>query len=376
LGQALSLRPGAWRRLALPGSLAAALLALAVVGSAAQAAAGRPTGSALIFGIYPGGGAGTVGPGGATTPENPSKRLAALQQLRVAGRPFVLHIYASYSGLYSLTPAEQVGRDLAQYTAAGFRVELVLTYRPADRNPARDVTGFADFVRSAVLAFGSNPGFVSLQVTNEANVRHAPSAADGYYAGAEDALIRGVIAAKAEARKNGFPQIAVGFNWAYSLRPGEAAFWRRLDQRGGMAFRASLDWVGLDVYPGTWGPRIPSGNLAAASRRMMLDSLSAMRSRFMPLARLPLTVPLHISENGYPTGPRRSEGMQAAVMRSAITTAAANRNRYHITDYRWFDLRDARSSGNNFESQYGLMHDDYTPKHAFGVYRNLVAALG
>jgi hypothetical protein len=328
----------------------------------------------LTFGIYPGGGAGTVGPSGPTAPEDPAKRLVALQQLRAPGRPFVLHIYASYSGPGSSSPAAQVGQDIAQYTAAGFEVELVLTYRPTDGNPSSDVPGFADFARSAVRSFGSNPRFVALQVTNEANVGGAPNAADGYYPGAQDALIQGVIAAKAEARKHGFAQAAVGFNWAYSLDPGETAFWRRLDG-GGAAFRGSLDWVGLDVYPGTWGPKL-GGDLTAATTKTMLDSLKAIRGRFMPMAGLSSSVPLHVSENGYPTGPGRTQAMQATVMQAAVSTVNTNRSTYHITDFRWFDLRDADSSATSFESQYGLMHDDYTPKAAFAVYRNLVRALG
>ncbi len=395
--------PGRWARLAdlahlatLLPSLAAALLVAAVVSPGVLAAVREPSAHKsmnlrrlrfrpaptqtatpappLTFGIYPGGGAGTVGPAGPTAPEDPAKRLAALQQLRAPGRPFVLHIYASYSGPGSSSPAAEVGQDIAQYTAAGFQVELVLTYRPADGNPSSDVPGFADFARSAVRSFGSNPGFVALQVTNEANIGGAPNAADGYYAGAQDALIQGVIAAKEEARKDGFAQVAVGFNWAYSLDSRERAFWKGLG-RGGAAFRGSLDWVGLDVYPGTWGPQL-GGDLTAAATKTMLDSLTALRSRFMPMAGLSSGVPLRVSENGYPTGPGRTEAMQVTVMQAAISTVDANRSTYHITDYRWFDLRDADSSGTSFESQYGLMHDDYAPKAAFAVYRNLVATLG
>lgn len=329
----------------------------------------------LIFGIYPGGGAGTVGPGGPTVPEDPTKQLADLRQLRPAGRPFVLHLYASYSGPGSSSPAEQVGQQIAQYTHAGFQTELVLTYRPGDHKPAGDAPAFAAFARSAVRSFGPNPAFVALQVTNEANIGNAPNAADGYYAGAQDALIDGVIAAKAEARKNGFEQLAVGFNWAYSLDAAETGFWRTLGKRGGAAFRDSLDWVGLDVYPGTWGPKTAGGDLAAEATRTMLDSLRTLRSNML-LAGLAPSVPLHVSENGYPTGPKRTEAMQVTVMRAAITAVSAHRTTYNVTDYRWFDLRDADSSHPSFESRYGLLHDDYTPKAGFAVYRNLVATLG
>ena len=374
------------RRTSRATALVATLLGLLGATSLASAAAGagvRATGTAaesvsrtarpMVFGIYPGGGAGTVGLAGKTVPENPTKRLAALEQLRPRGHPFVLHIYANYSGPACPSPAEQVGSDIASYTAAGFQVELVLTYRPAEPNPAGDVPGFAEFARSAVRSFGSNPSFVALQVTNEVNIRNAPDAADGYYPGAEDALIQGVIGAKAETRRHGFGQVRVGFNWAYSLDSHEAAVWRALGERGGAAFRGSIDWVGLDVYPGTWGPRVTQGDLQAITTKTMVEALGALRERFMPLAGLPSSVPLHISENGYPTGPNRTQAMQVAVMHAAIKAVEENRSQYHITDYRWFDLRDAHSSGGSFEGQYGLMHDDYTPKAAFAAFRQLVA---
>jgi hypothetical protein len=51
------------------------------------------------------------------------------------------------------------------------------------------------------------------------------------------------------------------------------------------------------------------------------------------------------------------------------------RGTYRVTDYRWFDLRDHNSSSQNFQQHYGLMRDDYTPKPAYGVYRDLVRRL-
>ena len=48
------------------------------------------------------------------------------------------------------------------------------------------------------------------------------------------------------------------------------------------------------------------------------------------------------------------------------------RGTYNVTDYRWFDLRDHNSSGPSFQQHYGLLRDDYSPKPAFGAYRELV----
>jgi hypothetical protein len=329
----------------------------------------------LVFGIYPGGAAGTVGPSGPVAPEDPAKRLAALERLRAPGAPFVLHIYAGYTGPGGWTVAQQVGDEIAQYTAAGFEVELVLTYRPADGGSPQDVSGFEEFVRQTISTFGSNPGFVSLQVTNEANVMGAPNASDGSYAGAEDALIGGVIAAKAATRARGFKQMRVGFNWAYAGNVDERAFWSYLGRKGGAAFVSALDWVGLDIYPGTWGQAI-SGSLSSGTAAAMNTALTELRRVYLPRAGIPSRVPLHVSESGYPTGPGRTPAMQVEAMRAAVDSVVAGQRTFNITDYRWFDLRDAVSASSDFQSQYGLMTDTYVPKPAFFTYQALVASLG
>lgn len=320
--------------------LLASLVALLVVG-AGPAGGGvdrqARTAPHLTFGIYPGGSAGTVNGGGRASPDDPGRQLAALERLRAPGRPFVLHLYAAYSGPGSASAAEQVGSEVGAYTAAGFEIELVATYRPADRAPARDVPGYVAFVRDAVRALGPNPRFVSLQVTNEVNVRAAPDAADGSYAGAVDALIRGVIAAKAEAHRHGLGRLAVGFNWAYSLDRAEPGFWQQLG-RGGPAFRRALDWVGIDVYPGTWGPRSAGRDLPSATTKTMRRALATLRNRFMRLAHIPPGTALHVSENGFPTGPRRTEAMQSAVLKAAVAAVDTQR----ATSRR----RGGRTSGN------------------------------
>ena len=96
----------------------------------------------------------------------------------------------------------------------------------------------------------------------------------------------------------------------------------------------------------------------------------------MPLAGIPGNVALHVSENGFPTGPGRTDAMQVTAMKAAIETVDRDRGKYNITDYRWFDLRDGDSADTSFESQYGLLRDDYAPKPALDVFRALVAKLG
>jgi hypothetical protein len=355
----------------LAGVLLAAVLRPA--GDAAEAARpeARSTSTApLVFGIYPGGAAGTVGPAGRTRPEDPSSRLARLEQLRGGSRPFVLHLYDSFtSRADSDTLPPQLAEEIAGYLAREFQVELVLTYRPAD--PGGDVAGFVEFVRSRVRQLGPHAGVTSIQVTNEANVDGAPSAADGAYRGARDALVQGVIAAKDEATRGGFEQLKVGFNWAYQLGPAERRFWASLGRK---AFAKSVDWVGLDVYPGTWGPARTSRTVPGV-RKATIEALHVLRHEFLPLAGLG-KVPLHVAEAGYPTGPGRSARRQARVLRAIVKAVSDHRREYGVTGFRWFDLRDADSASASFESQYGLLRDDYGLKPGFHAYRKVIAKHG
>ncbi len=335
----------------------------------ARGAAARP----LVLGIYPGGAAGTVGPAGAVRPEVGALRLRALRTLRGATRPFVVHLYDAYARSSDADAVpDWLAAQIAEYTDHGFQVELVLTYRPERADG--DVDGFTRFVRARVRQLGPEPLVTHLQVTNEVNVRGAPGAADGAYRGARHALVRGVVAAKDEARRGGFDGLRVGFNWAYQLGPAETAFFASLRATGGRAFARAVDWVGLDAYPGTWGPALPPGDVATAVRSATFDALRTLRRDLLPLARLSRAA-LHVSESGYPTGPGRPEATQETVLRAAVQAVADARRAYGVTGFRWFDLRDADSSSASFESHYGLLRDDYAPKPAFEAYRELIATL-
>ncbi len=333
----------------------------------------RATGTPLRFGIYPGGPVGTVSATAQPVPENPGKRLSALQQLR-SGHPLVAHIYDIYTGgSVDASFTAEVAQQIDQYTTHGILVELVDEYRPADANPSADVPGFVGFVRETVRSFGGNPRLVSLQVTNEANMTTASDASDGYYPGVDDALIAGVEAAGAEISEDGYSQLQVGFNWAYLNNSSSEQFFAYLGQHGGGAFAQAVDWVGVDAYPATWGS---SGETPAEASSVMVNSLRVLRECLLPLAGIPNGTPLHVSESGYPTSATRSPAAQASYLRAEITAVSAFRTQYNVSDYRWFDLRDSNTGDPNFESHYGLLLDDYSPKPAFSVFQRLIARLG
>jgi hypothetical protein len=358
------------------------LLALPATGHAIAMTCSVPVGTTgaasqtpLRFGIYPGGPVGSVNPKAPPRPEDPAKRLATLQAL-AGSHPFVVRLYSAWTGDAS---ADDVGgwldRQIADYTTAGLEVELVVRYKPAEADPGTAPAAFADYIRGIVRRYGSDPHFVSLQVTNEANLPGAPDASDGAFAGAAEAVVKGVIAAKDESRRRGYRQLGIGFSWAYDERPEASTnFWATLGRIGGSKFVDAVDWVGLDTYPGTWVPQIPLSSLVPGlAAGAVKESVRSLRDCLMPLAGLGNATTIHIAENGFPTGAGRSQELQSQVLVAMVHSVDAIRAAYGITDYRWFDLRDSSSADPSIESQYGITRDDYSPKPAFATYRDLIA---
>jgi hypothetical protein len=332
-----------------------------------------PAGARLRFGITPAGRAGALGPPVPVTPGSRPQTLDALRRLRPPRGALVLRL----NRFFWSEGSEGFRRFLRRatgYTNRGFPVELQLRYHP---NPGQEgrIGRWLRFVRHVTRAFGRNPRVVALQVANEVNFYPiAPDASDSSYAGAQEALVRGVTAAHQVKVRRGYRQLGIGFNWAYRTDPNrEATFWGYLRDHGGRAFRRAVDWVGLDAYPGTiFPPTEPPGQEGVG----LVAAMSQLRECFMPIAGLGSGVPIHIEENGWPTGPGRSESEQEAALRSMVSAASTYRGNYNVTEYRWFDLRDHNSSGPNFQQHYGLLRDDYSEKPAFAAYRELVRTLG
>ena len=333
-------------------------------------------GPALRFGITPGVQTGQLGTGPQPprTPEDPAQQVAALHKLVPPGQdtPFVLRLHRFF-----WSDGEQgIQRFLEladRYTNEGFLVELQLRYHPMAEQEG-DIPAWTAFVREVVDRFGPNPRVVAIQVTNEVNLADSPDSSDGAYDKGEEALVKGVLAAKDEARRRGFDQLEIGFNWAYRSTPqADNAFWAYLRDNGGPEFVAALDWIGLDAYPGTFFPPVES---PGGERDGMVNAMSSLRC-FAARAAIPESIPIHVEENGFPTGPTpdRSEQRQVEVMGTLIRAVHDFRGTYDVSDYRWFNLRDGDSTSPNFQVRYGLLHDDYTEKPAFGTYRDLIAEL-
>jgi hypothetical protein len=101
-----------------------------------------------------------------------------------------------------------------------------------------------------------------------------------------------------------------------------------------------------------------------------------MRECYMPKAGFGSRVPLKIEETGWPTGPDRSEAEQKEILRQFVNTTHRYRGTYNITDFRWFGLRDNNSQGPDYQSYFGLLRDNYSPKPGFYEYLTRVSKLG
>ena len=340
--------------------------------TSADAVQAKP-GPALRFGITPGVQTGQLGTGPQPprTPEDPAQQLAALGKLVPPGRPFVLRLHRFFWS--EGEPGVQRFLALAdRYTRAGYFVELQLRYHPSAAQEG-DVAAWTRFVRRVVDRFGPNRRVVAIQVTNEVNLPDSPDSSDGAYEGGRDALIQGVIAAKDEARRRGYRQLEIGFNWAYRYTPqGDQSFWNYLRDHGGPAFLASLDWIGLDVYPGTF---IPPVDTEGGERDALVNAMTSLRC-YARGAGIGDSVPIHVEENGWPTSPpTRSYERQVTALETQVRAFHDFRGTFNVSDYRWFDLRDSDSTSPNFQQQYGLMTDTYQEKPAFARYRSLIAEL-
>lgn len=331
----------------------------------------RKPGPAMRFGIGPLVQAGQIGPlPAAALPEQPERTDAALDRLRPAGGAFVLRL----NRFFWSDGEAGFQRYLAladRFTRRGYLVELQVRYHPSPSQEG-DIAAWTRHVREVVRRFGSNPRVVGLQIANEVNFTFSADSSDGAYRGARDALVQGVIAAKDEARARGYSQLGIGFNWAYRLDPAsEESFWRSLRDRGGAAFARSVDWIGLDAYPGTV---FPPAEAPGRERDGMVNGMSSLRC-FAQVPGIPDSVPMKVEENGWPTFPGRSEAMQADVLRTMVTAVDDFRGTYNVTDYRWFNLRDGDSADPQPFQHFGLFTSDYREKAAFAVYRDLVARL-
>ena len=317
--------------------------------------------------------AGSVGTGqSGAVPLDDAKDVAALAALVPLDKAFVLRV----NRLFWADGEEGIKRFqtiVARHDAEGLDSELQVRYHPDDGDEG-NIAKWVAYVRHVVDVFGPDRHVVAMTITNEVNLNISQNTSDGSYAGATDALIQGIEAARDEADRIGRTDLVFGFTFAFRWNPGsDAKFWTTL-AAGGDAFRRALGFVGIDDYPGGFWPPVIAPNSSPGHE--LVVALATLRRCFMPKAGLGDSVPIWVTENGYDSGAQSDDAGQAAALEDMVRSTASVAGTYNVTDYRWFNLRDNRTGSPALFDTTGLLHDDYSEKPAFARFRALIRELG
>ncbi|OQM46940.1 hypothetical protein B6A27_03410 [Anoxybacillus sp. UARK-01] len=191
-------------------------------------------------------------------------------------------------------------------------------------------------------------------------------------------LVQGIMAAKNEKEAIN-SQVNIGFAADPDhVGPIVPDFWERIFELGGHDFVQALDYVGYNFYVDVFEEEIKLKDIPASVEYV----LCRFREKNLKTAHIPETIPIRITENGWPTGRHpftgreRSYEHQAKVFETIIRTVYSLREEFNITHYEFFGLRDADSSIHDLFHQFGIMGDDYTPKPAFHTFQRLVQEIG
>ncbi|HEY5353778.1 MAG TPA: hypothetical protein VIK57_15110 [Streptosporangiaceae bacterium] len=315
----------------------------------------------LTFGLFPLGLAGSPDGVAAGPPDDVDQIVRAVQYLQGDGPPLLARMYVSWTGGASTASTLAQVQELA---AAQIPWDLVLCYR----DPAGDVAGWAEF--AADVARGHGHQLAAIQVTGEANLTGIPDAADGAFPRADEALVRGMLAA-ADAKRDSGATAAIGFAVSPEVNPAGNAFWPAVARLGGPAFADAVDYAGLDMYPDVFGPPVTLDRLDGAVDWL----LRSFREEVLPITGIGPGTPIRICENGWPTGPGRTPEQQADVLEIILRAVHARREELNVTHWELFTLRDADSSNDGLFHQFGVLRDDYSPKPAFERLRGLFREL-
>ena len=259
-GRCVSLTVG---RCAASPPLAVALGLLGAVAAPAAAqdcvSADPPAVSAperpLRLGIFPLA-AGSAGAAQAEpAPEDPAKALDALRRLRPPGRELIVRLNRMFWADGDAGLARFAGL-VDGYAREGFRTELQVRYHPPDGHEG-DIAGWLEYVRArrAHVRAAARGGRARRSPTRP-TCPVSPNTSDGSYTGVRDALVQGVVAARAEADRLGRNDLSLGFTYAYRNTPaGRRRVLARARRKGDAGLpRPRVDHVGLQIYPGLFWP--------------------------------------------------------------------------------------------------------------------------
>ena len=298
--------------------------------------------------------------------------VAALQRLRPPGERLVLRLNRMFWA-DGEAGVQRYAALVDRYAQAGFDSELQVRYHPPE-GAEGDLDAWEQYVRLAARTLGARPSVTALSITNEANFTASANTSDGAYEGVREAIVRGTVAARDELDRIGRDDVRLGFSFAWRWAPNsDRQFWQDLGELATPEFLAATDYVGLQLYPHLVWPPAPLPNRSLT--REVVEPLTLMRDCYLPMAGLQ-DVDLWVTENGYASNLGRTEASQEASLVETVEALHRWSGTLGVTEYRWFNLRDNRSTGTDLFDAVGLLRDDYGEKPAFPAFTQLVARYG
>ena len=314
----------------------------------------------MTFGIYAGSVAGTETDLAIGKEDDPQLILHALTQLSSPDKIFLLRGYIHYLGEGRL--GYEAPENIEQYANENRRLDIVTCYR----SPKYDES---DWIKSVIKIINRYKNRLStIQITEEPNLKTA-FAGDGSFENIEKALLTGVVTAKKEIEKQQL-KVKVGFNAIPSFNPADN-FWNIVGNDEFKNLREAVDYVGLDFYPDVFRPVALDGQ-PNDLEQSVVNVLRHFRNVNLKTGNISLSVPIHITENGWATGENRTYERQAQVIEKVIKTILSIKDELNIDTYEVFALRDTDTSNQNIFYQFGLLNDDYLPKPAFKIFQQFV----
>ena len=314
----------------------------------------------MTFGIYAGSVAGTETDLAIGKEDNPQLILQALTQLSCPGKIFLVRGYIHYLGEGRL--GYEAPENIEQYANENRQLDMVICYR----SPTYDEDDWATSIIKIINRYKHK--LSTIQITEEPNLKTA-FAGDGSFDNIEKALFAGVVTAKKEIGRQQL-NIKVGFNAIPSFNPADT-FWNIIGNDEFKKLREAIDYIGLDFYPDVFRPVALDGQ-PNDLKQSVVNVLRYFRNVNLKTGNIPLSVPIHITENGWATGANRTYERQAQVIEKIIRTIVSIKDELNIDTYEVFALRDTNTSNQNIFYQFGLLNDDYFPKPAFEIYQKLI----
>ncbi len=317
----------------------------------------------MKFGLYIGSAAGTDKDLAVGVPDDAAAIHDTLQKLENSLHPLIIRGYIHYLG--NGKTGNEAPDDIIQYATPSRKIDLVLCYRAVHYNS----DDWKATIYHIIKKYGD--AVCSLQITEEPNLKDA-YAGDGSFENVDKALFDGVVFAKEIVRTLSYP-IKVGFNTVLSFNSGDE-FWNIVGSQDHQLFRDMVDYVGLDFFPDVFRP-LPDEGFPDNLKNAVKHVLSHFRNTLSNIGKIPVSIPIYITENGWSTGVGKTYERQVVILETIIRALNDIKVELNIERYELFGLRDTDTNNDNLFYQFGIVKDDYTAKPAFYKFRDLIREL-